>query len=44
MKVKLGHVIEIAGGLVIGSLVADAVNGAVKLTKKAIEKSKSKKA
>ena len=42
MKVKLGHVIEIAGGLVVGGLVADALNGVIKVTKEAIKNSKKK--
>lgn len=38
MNVIVKHVIEIAGGLVLGSLASDAVNGVGKLAKKGIVK------
>lgn len=42
MKVNVKHVVEIAGGLVLGSLAADAVNGVGKLVKAAVVKVKMK--
>ena len=42
MKVNMKHVVEIAGGLVIGALASDAVNGIGKLAKKAVIKVKGK--
>lgn len=42
MNVIVRRVIEIAGGLVIGSLAHDAVNGVGKLAKKAVVKVTSK--
>lgn len=42
MKVNVKHMVEIAGGLVIGSLAAEAVNGVVKLAKKAVVTVKKK--
>lgn len=42
MNVMMKHVIEIAGGLVVGGLVSDALNGVVNVTKKAIKNSKKK--
>lgn len=38
MKVNMKYVVEIAGGLIIGSLVSDAVNGLGKLAKKSVIK------
>lgn len=38
MKVNMKHVVEIAGGLVLGGLASDAVNGVGKLAKKVIVK------
>lgn len=43
MKVNVKHVVEIAGGLVIGSLASDAVNGVVNFTKNKVKKVKLKK-
>lgn len=43
MRVNMKHVVEIAGGLVIGALASDAVNGAGKLVKKGVVKLKDKK-
>ena len=42
MKVNMKHVVEIAGGLVIGSLASEAVNGIGKLAKKVVNKAKEK--
>lgn len=42
MKVNMKHVVEIAGGLVLGSLAADAVNGVGKLAKAVVVKIKDK--
>ena len=42
MKVNMKHVIEIAGGLVIGALASDMVDGVGKLAKKAVVKAKEK--
>lgn len=42
MKVNLIHIVEIAGGLVIGSLMSDAVNGIVNISKKAVDNIKKK--
>ena len=36
------HVVEIAGGLLLGSLASDAVNGVGKLAKKAVVKAQAK--
>ena len=36
MNVIVKHVLQIAGGVVVGSLASDAVNGVGKLAKKAI--------
>lgn len=38
MKVNMKHVVEIAGGLVLGVLASEAVNGVGKLAKKVVEK------
>lgn len=42
MKVNMKHVVEIAGGLLIGALASDAVNGVGKLAKKGVVKLKAK--
>ena len=42
MKVNMKHVVEIAGGLFIGALASDAVNGVGKLAKKGVVKLKAK--
>lgn len=42
MKVNMKHVVEIAGGLVIGALASDVVNGLGKFAKKVIVKAKEK--
>lgn len=43
MKVNLKHVVEIAGGLVLGSLASGAVNGVVKGAGKVVKKVGEKK-
>lgn len=43
MKVNMKHVVEIAGGLLIGGLASDVVNGVVNLTKKKVKDIKLKK-
>lgn len=43
MKVNMKHVVEIAGGLVIGGLASDVVNGVINLTKKKVKNIKLKK-
>lgn len=43
MKVNMKHVVEIAGGLVIGALASDAVNGVIKLAKGVVVKVAKKK-
>lgn len=42
MNVLVKHIIEIAGGILIGSLASDAVNKAVEVSKKAVENHKKK--
>lgn len=42
MKVNVKHVVEIAGGLVLGGLANKALNGIGKLTKGAVAKIKVK--
>lgn len=42
MNVIVKHMVEIAGGLVIGSLASDAVNGVGKFVKKVVVKVKEK--
>lgn len=42
MRVNMKHVVEIAGGLVIGALASDAVNGVGKLAKKGVAKVQAK--
>lgn len=42
MKVNMKHVVEIAGGLFIGALASDAVNGVGKLAKKGVVKLQTK--
>lgn len=44
MNVLVRHIIEIAGGLVVGSLASDAVNKAVEVSKKAGKNHKKAKA
>lgn len=40
MNIMFKHVIEIAGGLVVGSLMSDVVNKALEVSKKAVKNSK----
>lgn len=42
MRVNMKHVVEIAGGLVIGVLASEAVNGIGKMVKKSVVKIKAK--
>lgn len=42
MNVNMKHVVEIAGGLLLGSLAHEAVNGVGKLAKKVVVKVKEK--
>lgn len=42
MNAMVKHIIEIAGGLVVGGLASDAVNKAVEVSKKAIKNAKKK--
>lgn len=44
MKINVKHVVEIAGGLLVGSLASDALNGVVKVVKKQVNKVNNKKA
>lgn len=43
MNVMLKRMVEIAGGLVIGGLASDALNGVGKVAKKVINNVKNKK-
>ena len=42
MRVNMKHVVEIAGGLIIGSLASEAVNGVGKIVKNTVVKVKEK--
>lgn len=42
MKAMVKHIIEIAGGLVVGGLMSDAVNKAVEVSKKVVANRKEK--
>lgn len=44
MNVIVKHMIEIAGGLVLGGLMSDAVDKGVEVSKKVVKKIKEKKA
>jgi hypothetical protein len=44
MKVNVKHIVEIAGGLIVGSLLHDAVNVVIEATKKQVEKHQNKEA
>lgn len=44
MNVIVKHIIEIAGGLVVGGLMSDAVNKAVDVSKKAVKNHNKAKA
>lgn len=41
MRINLKHVVEIAGGLVIGALASDAVDGIIKIIKEAVVNAKN---
>lgn len=43
MNVIVKHIIEIAGGLVVGGLMSDAVDKAVEVSKKAVKNHKKVK-
>lgn len=43
MNVMVKHIIEIAGGLVVGGLMSDAVNKATNVSKKVVKNLKDKK-
>lgn len=42
MNVIVKHIVEIAGGLVVGGLMSDAVNKVVDVSKKAVKNHKKK--
>lgn len=42
MNVMVKHIVEIAGGLVLGGLASDALNKAVEASKKAVKNIKKK--
>lgn len=42
MNVMMKHIIEIAGGLVVGSLVSEGLDKFIEVSKKVIEKTKQK--
>lgn len=42
MNVIVKHIIEIAGGLVVGGLMSDGVNKVIEVSKKAVKKHKEK--
>lgn len=42
MNVLVRHIIEIAGGILVGGLASDAVNKAIEVSKKAVENHKKK--
>ena len=44
MNKSLRRVVEVAAGLVVGSLAAEGVNGAIKLVKKQVNNHKKKEA
>ena len=43
MNVMVKHIIEIAGGLLVGGLMSDAVDKAVDVSKKVVNNYKTKK-
>lgn len=43
MNVMLKHMVEIAGGLVLGGLASDGVNKVVEVSKKVVKNVKNKK-
>lgn len=44
MRVNVKHIIEIAGGLFIGSLMSDAVDKVIEVSKEAVKNIKDKRA
>lgn len=42
MNVMIKHMVEIAGGLVVGSLASDGLNKAIKIVAKKVKDSKKK--
>ena len=44
MKVNVKHIVEIAGGLIIGGLLSDTVNVVVDVAKKQVKKAQKKEA
>lgn len=40
MNVMIKHIVEIAGGIVVGNLAGDALNKVVKVTKEKVKNSK----
>lgn len=42
MNVMVKHIVEIAGGLVLGALASDGLNKAVEVSKKVVKKAKKK--
>lgn len=42
MNVMVKHIIEIAGGLVLGSLMSDGVDKVIEVSKKVVENAKKK--
>lgn len=42
MNVIVKHIVEIAGGLVLGGLMSDGVNKAIDISKKAVKSIKKK--
>ena len=42
MNVMVKHIIEIAGGLVLGGLMSDGVDKVIKVSKKVVENAKKK--
>lgn len=42
MNVIVKHIVEIAGGLVLGGLMSDGVDKVIEVSKKAVKKAKKK--
>ena len=42
MNVMVKHIVEIAGGLVLGALASDGLNKAIEVSKKVVKKAKKK--
>lgn len=43
MRINMKHIVEIAGGLVLGGLASEALRGVANTTKNTVKKIKSKK-